>query len=77
MPMPGKSERMCLLEMTLYAIPVSPDIDIDEISNQLDGYSAANIVLIAQRAAKIGVLTGYKKVCNEHFIKALEESSKF
>lgn len=41
------------------------------------GYSAANIVLIAQRAAKIGVLAGCKKVCNEHFVKALEESSKF
>jgi len=77
MPMPGKSERKRLLEMTLSAIPVSPDVDMDEISNQLDGYSAANIVLIAQRAAKIGVLAGCKKVCNEHFVKALEESSKF
>ena len=77
MPMPGKLERMCLLEMTLYAIPVSPDIDMNEISNQLDGYSATNIALIAQRAAKIGVLAGCKKVCNKHFVKALEESSKF
>ena len=77
MPMPGKSERKCLLEMTLSAIPVSPDVDMDQISNQLDGYSAANIVLIAQRAAKIGVLAGSKKVCNEHFVKALEESSRF
>ena len=77
MPMPGKSERKRLLEMTLSAIPASPDVDMDQISNQLDGYSAANIVLIAQRAAKIGVLAGHKKVCNEHFVKALEESSKF
>ena len=75
MPMPGKSERKRLLEMTLSAIPVSPDIDMDEISNQLDGYSAANIVLIAQRAAKIGVLAGCKKVCKEHFVKAMKESS--
>ena len=51
--------------------------DMDKISNQLDGYSAANIVLIAQRAAKLGVLAGCKKVYNEHFVKALEESSKF
>ena len=36
MPMPGKSERMRLLEMTLSAIPVSPDVDMDEISNKLD-----------------------------------------
>ena len=77
MPMPGKLERKRLLEMTLSAIPVSPDVDIDQISNQLEEYSAANIVLIAQRAAKIGILAGCKKVCNEHFVKALEESSKF
>ena len=77
MPIPGKSECKRLLEMTLSAIPVSPDVNIDQISNQLDGYSAANIVLIAQRAAKIAILAGYKKVCNEHFTKALEESSKF
>ena len=77
MPMPGKLERKRLLEMTLSAIPVAPDIDMDKISNQLEGYSAANVVLIAQRAAKIGILAGCKKVCNEHFVKALEESSKF
>lgn len=77
MPIPGATERKRLLEMTLSAIPVSPDVDMEKISNQLDGYSAANVVLIAQRAAKIGILAGCKKVCNEHFTKALEESSKF
>jgi len=77
MPMPGKLERKRLLGMTLSAIPVSPDIDMDQISNQLEESSAANIVLIAQRAAKIGVLAGCKKVCSEHFVKALKESSKF
>lgn len=76
-PMPGQAERQRLLEMTLSAIPVSPDVDMEQISNQLGGCSAANVVLIAQRAAKIGVLTGCKSVCNENFIKALEESSKF
>ena len=76
-PMPGKSERKRLLEMTLSAIPVSPDIDMDQISNQLEEYSAAIIVLIAQRAAKIAILAGCKKVCKEHVVKALKESSKF
>lgn len=77
MPMPGQAERQRLLEMTLSAIPVSPDVDMEQISNQLEGCSAANVVLIAQRAAKIGVLAGCKSVCNENFVKALEESSKF
>lgn len=77
MPIPGNEERRRLLEMTLSAIPVSSDVDLVTISNQLDGYSSANIVLIAQRAAKISILSGYKMVCNEHFQKALDESSKF
>ena len=77
MPIPEKVERKRLLETTLSAIPVSPDVDLDKISEQLNGSSAANIVLIAQRAAKIGILAGCKRVCNENFTKALEESSKF
>lgn len=77
MPMPGKEERKRLLNMTLSAIPVSPDVDMDRVAEQLDGYSAANVVLVAQRAAKIGVLAGYKKVCKDHFSKALEEIAKF
>jgi len=77
MPMPRSVERKRLLEMTLSAMPTDPDVDMDKISSQLDGYSAANIVLIAQRAAKIAVLAGAKKVYNDHFMRALDESSKF
>lgn len=77
MPIPEEKERKRLLEMTLSAIPVSPNVDLDGISKQLEGYSAANIVLIAQKAAKIGVLAGNKEVYYEHFVKALEQSSKF
>lgn len=77
MTLPGKTERKRLLEMTLSAIPTSPDINWNSISEQMDGFSAANIVLIAQRAAKISILLGSKKVCYEHFSKALKESLKF
>lgn len=77
MPIPGSEERKRLLEMTLSAIPVSPEVDLTSISEQLKGYSAANVVLTAQRAAKIGVLAGCKKVDKAHFTKAIEESSKF
>ena len=77
MALPGKIERKRLLEMTLSAIPTSPDINLDSIAEQMDGFSAANVVLIAQRAAKISILSGNKKVCYEHFSKALKESLKF
>ena len=77
MPIPKKEERKRLLEMTLSAIPVLPEVDLEELAEKLDGYSAANIVLIAQRAAKIGILAGCKKVCLNNFEKALEENTKF
>ena len=46
MALPGKIERKRLLEMTLSAIPTSPDINLDSIAEQMDGFSAANVVLI-------------------------------
>ena len=77
MTLPGKIERKRLLEMTLSAIPVSPEINLDSIAEQMEGFSAANVVLVAQRAAKIGILSGGKEVFIEHFSKALKESIKF
>lgn len=76
-PMPGQEERERLLRMTLSAIPVSPDISFIELASKLKGYSAANVVLVAQRAAKIGILSGDPAVSEEHFFKALMESTKF
>jgi hypothetical protein len=43
----------------------------------MDGYSYANIVLTAQRAAKNSVLTGNKAVELVHFEQAIAEGSKF
>ena len=77
MPMPEIQEREKLLKMTLSAIPVSPDINYQELAQKMEGCSSANIVLTAQRAAKISVLEGSKKVSITHFEQALAESSKF
>ena len=77
LPMPEIEEREKLLKMTLSAIPVSPNIIYQELAKKMDGCSAANIVLTAQRAAKISVLEDSKKVSTEHFEKALMETSKF
>ena len=40
MALPGKIERKRLLEMTLSAIPTSPDINLDSIAEQMDGFPA-------------------------------------
>lgn len=74
LPIPERNERKRLLEMTLSAIELSSEIDLERISEELEGYSAANIVIIAQRAAKISILGGDKEVCSKHFEKALSES---
>lgn len=76
-PMPEVRERERLLEMTLSAIPVASDIDYRKLAEEFEGYSSANIVLTAQRAAKYSVLLGKKKVERIHFEQAFAEGAKF
>lgn len=76
-PMPQTEEREELLRMTLSAIPVNASIDFRALAEQMDGYSYANIVLTAQRAAKHSVLAGNKSVDKVHFEQAIVEGSKF
>jgi adenylate kinase family enzyme len=76
-PMPDDNSREQLLAMTLSAIPVSSELSMGLLAKSLDGYSSANIVLTAQRAAKHCVLEGSKKVAQIHFDRAIAEGSKF
>jgi ATP-dependent 26S proteasome regulatory subunit len=77
LPMPQIEEREKVLTMTLSAIPVDKIVNFHAIAEQMDGYSYANIVLTAQRAAKYSVLAGNKSVEKSHFEQAMTESSKF
>lgn len=76
-PMPEIDERMELLKMTLSAIPVDTSVDFYNLADKMEGYSYANIVLTAQRAAKYSVLAGNKSVANKYFEQAIIEGSKF
>ena len=76
-PLPEVEERGKLLKMTLSAIPVDASIDFHALAKQMDGYSYANIVLIAQRSAKYSVLAGNKSVGKANFEQAIAEGSKF
>ncbi len=76
-PMPGIEERKKLLKMTLSAIPVDASIDFHILADKMEGYSYANIVLTAQRAAKYSILAGNKNVNNDYFEQAIAEGSKF
>ncbi len=77
LPMPQIEERERLLTMTLSAIPVDKGVDFRALAEKMDGYSYANIVLTAQRAAKHSVLAGNKSVDKKHFEQAIAEGSKF
>ena len=77
LPMPEVQEREKLLKMTLSAIPVDASVDLRVLAEQMDGYSYANIVLTAQRAAKHSVLAGNSQVGIQHFEQAIAEGSKF
>jgi ATP-dependent 26S proteasome regulatory subunit len=76
-PLPHAEERERLLKMTLSAIPVDASIDFYTLADQMDGYSYANIVLTAQRAAKCSVLTGNNIVDKVHFEQSIAEGLKF
>jgi ATP-dependent 26S proteasome regulatory subunit len=76
-PMPQIDEREKLLKMTLSAILVDANLDLHAFAKQMEGYSYANIVLTAQRAAKHSVLIGNKKVDKTHFEQAINEGSMF
>lgn len=76
-PMPEIEERKKLLKMTLSAIPVDASIDFHNLADKMEGYSYANIVLTAQRAAKYSILAGNKNVNNDYFEQAIAEGSKF
>lgn len=77
LPMPQIDEREKVLTMTLSAIPVAKSVNMHSIAEQMDGYSYANIVLTAQRAAKYSVLAGNKAVETIYFEQAIAEGSKF
>ena len=65
-PKPSVVEIKKLLTTTFSAISVSKDIDWQLLANKLEGHSAANIVSIAQNAAKSCILEGSKIVSQEH-----------
>lgn len=76
-PMPQVEEREKLLKMTLSAIPVDKGVDLHVIADLMEGYSYANVVLTAERAAKYSVLAGDKNVSSTYFEQAITEGLKF
>ncbi|MBY0216918.1 AAA family ATPase [Paenibacillus illinoisensis] len=72
---PSVTEIKKLLTTTFSAINVSKDVDWDVLANKLEGHSAANIVSIAQNAAKSCILEGSKIVSKEHILGVINDIS--
>lgn len=65
-PKPSKIEIKKLLKITLSAINTNKSINWEQISEKLNGHSAANVVSVAQNAAKKCILEGARTVTEEH-----------
>ena len=72
-PLPGVEQIYQLLKLTLASINVSLDIDWNCLVHLLEGHSAANVVNVAQNAAKSAILSSQLPVTQKHLEKAIKE----
>lgn len=73
LPPPGLEEIRQLLFLTLSSIEVASGIDWAIVSEALQGASAANVVKVAQDAAKTAVLADGLPVESTHLLEAVAE----
>jgi SpoVK/Ycf46/Vps4 family AAA+-type ATPase len=76
MTKPSKNEILKLLKTTLSAFKVENNLNWDMIVEKLKGQSYANIVKIAENAAKSSILEGNKIVASEYIEMAISEIIK-
>lgn len=72
-PMPTQKEILELLRSSLSAVKTQSDLNWNDISNKLVGMSAANVVKVAQDAAKAAILEGNKVVTQNDLEFTLKE----
>jgi len=54
-PLPDQGSRTQILKAVLRKSPVAPDVDIEFLASQLNGFSGADITEICQRACKLAI----------------------
>ncbi|KAG2497959.1 hypothetical protein HYH03_004220 [Edaphochlamys debaryana] len=54
-PLPGHAQRLQLLRINLKEVDVAPDVNLDRVAAQLDGYSGDDITNICRDAAMNGM----------------------
>lgn len=74
---PTEREIKILFETTLSSFKIAKGINWDAIVEKVKGNSSANIVQIAENAAKSSILEGAANVMQEHIEVAIFEISKY
>lgn len=72
--LPDESDRCALLTQLLKSVPTAPDLDIDEIARQTDGYSPSDLRQVLQTAALSGPMRhpGTRGLTTEDIATALQ-----
>lgn len=76
-PKPGELEIAKLLNQTLSSISVAKDVNWSSLAKDMDGFSAALVVKVANDAAKTAILQNSKIIEKSHIVKALNENTKY
>lgn len=76
-PKPGRYEIAKILKSTLASIKASKTISWDKFAVELDGYSSALIVKIANDAAKLAVIAGRSSIEQFDLMNSLEENRHY
>ncbi len=72
-PKPGKLEIEKLMRMTLSAVKVSKDINWPKLVEQMDDFSASNVVSVANNALKYSILEGNEIIKEKYIEEAIAE----
>lgn len=76
-PKPGQKEIVRLLKTSLSSINTSKNIKWDEFAKNMEGFSAALVVKVANDAAKTSVIQNSKLVDDNHVLRALNENFNY
>jgi ATP-dependent 26S proteasome regulatory subunit len=71
--LPNNEKRKALFQFYAKDKPVSPDMLFDQMAAQLEGYSAADISNVINKAAKIAMKSKSQLIEEQHFNLALQE----
>lgn len=77
LPKPGRPEIQRILKSTLGSMKCDKNLNWSKVAEQLEGFSSALVVKVAQDAAKFSVIQGDGVIKNEFFDQSLAENQLY